>query len=204
MRGRTRWQAAAGVVLGVVLGASACAGEAEVPQEGKGGYPWVATDEICNALPYGELADPLGARKEVADRQGRSGGGAPGFKCVQPLVEEGAAKYGNVQVELDFAFTESVDFARDVHARDRDNTGKDVKDSGLTQVKGVGKEAFRFGYNKPDELRQVRELHVRDSNLLLTVTVTAEARTAPTPESLQAYDDAVADFARGVLRAVAK
>ncbi|MFJ4778374.1 hypothetical protein [Streptomyces sp. NPDC088762] len=173
-------------------------------QEGKGGYPWVATDEICNDMPYGKLADPLGARQEVADRAGRSGGGAPGFTCVQPLVETGPATWKNVKVELDFAFTESVDFAKDIHAKDRENVGKDIADSGLVPVEKVGKEAFRFGYDKPADLRQVRELHVRDSNLLFDVTVTAEAHTPPTPESLKALDAAVDGFARACLKELRK
>ncbi|WP_030708293.1 hypothetical protein [Streptomyces sp. NRRL F-2580] len=192
------------VAAALVLAATACGGDAEreVPQEGKGGYRWVATDEICNVLPYGELADPLGVREEAADRDKRSGAGAPGVKCVQPLVESGPAKYGNVTVELDLAYTESVDFAEDVFARGRENTAKDMPDSGLTEVKGVGKEAYRFAFNKPTELRQVHELRLRDSNMTIDVTVTAETRTPPTPESLKAYDAAVDDFARGVLKAL--
>lgn len=201
---RHRWPVRALTALALLPAAVACGGDGdrEVSQEGKGGYPWIATDEICNALPYGELADPLGARKEVADRIGRSGGGAPGFKCAQLLVEQGPAVYGNVKIELDFAFTESVDFARDIHGRDRENTAKDIKDSGLVPVRGVGKEAFRFGYTKPADPHQVRELHVRDSNLLLDVTVTADARTPPTPESLEALDRTVDDFAKGCLKAL--
>ncbi|MFD9354869.1 hypothetical protein [Streptomyces sp. NPDC060031] len=201
---RHRWSGRALTALALAAAAAGCGGDGDrqVSQDGKGGYPWVATEEICNALPYGELADPLGARREVADRTGRSGGGAPGFACVQPLVETGPAVYGNAKVELDFAFTESVDFARDIHARDRENTAKEVKDSGLVPVQGVGKEAFRFGYDKPAELHQVRELHVRDSNLLLDVTVTADARTPPTPESLKALDAAVDAFAKGCLKSL--
>ncbi|MEU9084123.1 hypothetical protein [Streptomyces sp. NPDC048357] len=192
------------VAVALVLAATACGGDAEraVSQEGKGGYRWVATDEICNVLPYGELADPLGAREEAADREKRSGTGAPGVKCVQPLVESGPAKYGNVKVELDLAYTESVDFSEDVFARARENTAKDMPDSGFTEVKGVGKEAYRFAFNKPAELRQVHALRLRDSNMMIDVTVTAEARTPPTAESLKAYDAAVDDFARGVLKAL--
>ncbi|MDX3534273.1 hypothetical protein PV721_07805 [Streptomyces sp. MB09-01] len=192
------------VAVALVLAATACGGDAdrEVSQEGKGGYRWVATDEVCNALPYGELADPLGAREEAADRDKRSGQGAPGVKCVQPLVETGPAKYGNVKVELDLAYTESVDFSKDVFARGRENTAKDMPDSGLTEVKGVGKEAYRFAFNKPTELRQVRALRLRDSNMMIDVTVTAEARTPPTAESLKAYDASVDDFAKGVLKAL--
>lgn len=192
------------VALVSVLAATACGGDAdrEVAQDGKGGYPWKATDEICNVLPYGELADPLGAREEAADRVKRSGGGAPGVQCVQPLVESGPAKYGNVKVELDFAYTGSVDFAKDVFSRGRENTLKDMPDSGLTDVKGVGRQAYRFGYNKPDDRRQVRELRLRDSNLTIDITVTAEARALPTPESLKAFDASVDDFAKGCLKAL--
>ncbi|WP_327416546.1 hypothetical protein [Streptomyces sp. NBC_01233] len=164
----------------------------------------MATDEICNVLPYGELADPLGAREEAADRDKRSGQGAqgaPGVKCVQPLVETGPAKYGNVKVELDLAYTESVDFSEDVFARAR-GTAEDMPDSGLTEVKGVGKEAYRFAFNKPTELRRVRALRLRDGNMMIDVTVTAEARTPPTAESLKAYDASVDDFAKGVLKAL--
>ncbi|MER6200196.1 hypothetical protein ABT234_22840 [Streptomyces sp. NPDC001586] len=192
------------VAVALVLAATACGGDAEreVSQEGKGGYRWVATDEICNVLPYGKLADPLGAREEAADRDKRSGTGAPGVKCVQPLVESGPAEYGSVKVELDLAYTESVDFSKDVFARARESTAKDMPDSGFTDVKGVGKEAYRFAFNKPTELRQVHALRMRDSNMMVDVTVTAEARTPPTAESLQAYDKAVDDFARGVLKAL--
>ncbi|MEW2136108.1 hypothetical protein AB0892_05795 [Streptomyces sp. NPDC005409] len=192
------------VALALVLAATACGGDAdrEVSQEGEGGYPWKATDEICNVLPYGELADPLGAREEAADRIKRSGGGAPGVQCVQPLVESGPAKYGNVKVELDLAYTESVDFAKDVFARARENTRTDMPESGLTEVEGVGREAYRFGFNRPDDRRQVRELRVRDSNLMIDITVTAEARSLPTPESLRAFDASVEDFAKGCLKAL--
>lgn len=192
------------VALVLALAATACGGDAdrEVTQEGRGGYPWQATDEICNVLPYGELADPLGAREEAADREKRSGQGAPGVQCVQPLVESGPAKYGNVKVELDLAYTESVAFAKDVFSRARENTLKDMPDSGLADVEGVGKEAYRFAYNKPDDRRQVRELHLRDSNLMIDITVTAEARTTPTPESLQAFDASMEDFAKGCLEAL--
>ncbi|MFE9635386.1 hypothetical protein [Streptomyces sp. NPDC006463] len=201
---RRRFPRRGTVAVALVLAATACGGDAdrEVSQEGKGGYRWAATDEICNALPYGELADPLGSRDEAADRIKRSGGGAPGVECVQPLVESGPAKYGGVKVELDLAYTESVDFAKDVFARSREDTAKAMPDSGLTEAKGVGKEAYRFAYNKPTELRQVRELRLRDSNLMIDVTVTAEARTEPTPESLKAYDASVDDFAKGVLKAL--
>ncbi|MFD3697858.1 hypothetical protein ACFWUZ_17165 [Streptomyces sp. NPDC058646] len=190
----------------LVLAATACAGGAdgEVSQEGKGGYLWKATDEICNALPYGELADPLGAREEAADRNERPGGGAPGVQCVQLLVETGPARYGNVKIELDLAYAESVGFAEDVFRAVRDEPGRERPDGGTAEVKGVGKEAYRVLHNGPTELRQVRDLHVRDSNLMLDVTVTAEARTAPTPESLKALDASVDDFARGVLKALRK
>ncbi|WP_411101780.1 hypothetical protein [Streptomyces sp. cmx-4-9] len=192
------------VAAALVLAATACGGDGggEVSQEGKGGYAWKATDEICNALPYGELADPLGAREEAADRTKRSGGGAPGVGCVQPLVESGPAAYGNVKVELDLAYAESVDFAAEVFATARDKPGSDRPDGGFTEVEGVGKEAYRVLYNGPTERRQVRDLHVRDSNLMLGITVTAEARTTPTPESLAALDTSVDDFARGVLKAL--
>ncbi|MGP3688593.1 hypothetical protein ACTVZO_28485 [Streptomyces sp. IBSNAI002] len=194
------------VVLAValVLSATACGGGAdpEVAQEGKGGYRWKATDEICNVLPYGELADPLGAREEAADRSERAGQGAPGVACVQPLVESGPAKYTNVKVELDLAYTESVDFAKDVFARGKENTLKDQPDRALTDAKGIGREAYRFGFNPPDDRRQVRELRLRDSNLMIDITVTAEARSAPTPESLTAFDASVDDFAKACLKAL--
>ncbi|MEU9146668.1 hypothetical protein [Streptomyces sp. NPDC048349] len=201
---RPRFPRCAAAAAVLALAATACGGDAgrEVAQEGKGGYRWKATDEICNVLPYGELADPLGAREEAADRIKRTGGGAPGVQCVQPLVESGPAKYGNVKVELDLAYTESVDFAKDVFAKARENTRTDTPDSDLTDVKGVGKEAYRFGYNKPDDRRQVRELRLRDSNLMIDITVTAEARSLPTPESLKAFDASVEDFAKGCLKAL--
>ncbi|OEJ33827.1 hypothetical protein [Streptomyces subrutilus] len=192
------------LAVALVLAATACGGDAdrEVAQEGEGGYRWKATDEICNVLPYGELADPLGAREEAADRNKRAGQGAPGVQCVQPLVETGPAKYGNVKVELDLAYTESVDFAKDVFARSRENTRKGVPAGGFTEVPGVGKEAYRFGFNKSDDRRQVRELRLRDSNLMIDITVTADARTLPTPESLGAFDASVADFAKASLKAL--
>ncbi|MER5731550.1 hypothetical protein ABT084_25000 [Streptomyces sp. NPDC002138] len=193
--------------LTLALAAAGCGaddGTKEVSQEGKGGYPWVATDEICNSLPYEKLADPLGNREEVADRAKRTGGGAPGFTCTQPLAERGAARYGGVKVELDFAFTESVDFAKEVFAAGRKETHPTAPEGAQTEVKDVGREATRFGYDKPNELHQVRELRLRDSNLLLTVVVTADARTEPTPESLKAMDTAVDGFTRGVLDAVRK
>ncbi|MEU9232556.1 hypothetical protein [Streptomyces subrutilus] len=199
-----RFSRPAVLAAALVLAAAACGGDAdrEVAQEGKGGYRWKATDEICNVLPYGELADPLGAREEAADRNKRAGQGAPGVACVQPLVETGPAKYGNVKVELDLAYTESVDFAKDVFARVRENTRTEMPDSGLTEVPGVGREAYRFGYNKADDRRQVRELRLRDSNLMIDITVTAEARSLPTPESLKAFDASVEDFAKASLKAL--
>ncbi|WP_158717887.1 hypothetical protein [Streptomyces sp. NRRL F-2664] len=201
---RSRFPRHAAVAVALVLATTACGGGAdrEVSQEGKGGYPWKATDEICNVLPYGELADPLGAREEAADRIKRSGGGAPGVQCVQPLAESGPAKYGNVKVELDLAYTESVDFAQDVFARNRENTRTTSPDSVLVDVEGVGREAYRFAFNKPDDRRQVRELRLRDSNLMIDITVTAEARSLPTPESLKAFDASVEDFAKGCLEAL--
>ncbi|MEU9251134.1 hypothetical protein AB0D66_04705 [Streptomyces sp. NPDC048270] len=192
------------VALVLAATATACGGdpEREIAQDGKGGYRWKATDEICNVLPYGELADPLGAREEAADRNKRAGQGAPGVECVQPLVERGPATYGSVKVELDIAYTESVDFAEDVFARGLANTRKDLPDSGLTEVEGLGREAYRFGFNKPDDRRQVRELRLRDSNLMIDITVTAEARSQPTPESLKAFDASVQDFAEASLKAL--
>ncbi|WP_412076659.1 hypothetical protein ACLF6K_15215 [Streptomyces xanthophaeus] len=192
------------VAAALVLAATACGGDAdgEVSQEGAGGYPWKATDEICNALPYGELADPLGAREEAADRNKRAGGGSPGVQCVQPLVETGPAKYGNVKVELDLSYGNSVDFAKDVFGRVKSDPARVQPDGGLAEVQGVGKEAYRILFNKPTELRQVRELRLRDSNLMIDVTVTAEARTPPTPESLKVFDASVDDFARGALKAL--
>ncbi len=201
---RPRFPRHAALAVALVLAATACGGDAdrEIAQEGKGGYRWKATDEICNVLAYGELADPLGAREEAADRNKRAGQGAPGVECVQPLVESGPAKYGNVKVELDLAYTESVDFAKDVFARGRENTRKDLPDSGLTEVKGVGKEAYWFGFNKSNDRRQVRELRLRDSNLMIDITVTAEARSLPTLESLKAFDASVEDFAKASLKAL--
>ncbi|MGW6857761.1 hypothetical protein [Streptomyces xanthophaeus] len=200
---RFPWRALAAAAL--VLAATACAGGdggGEVAQEGKGGYPWKATDEVCNTLPYGELADPLGAREEAADRNKKSGGGTPGVQCVQPLVSPGTAAYGNVQVELDLAYAENVAFATEVFGKVRDEPAQKRREGSFAEVEGVGKEAYRVLYNEPAELRQVRTLHVRDSNLMLDVTVTAEARTTPTRESLEAFDAAVEDFARGVLKAL--
>ncbi|MFJ7204348.1 hypothetical protein ACIQWR_12545 [Streptomyces sp. NPDC098789] len=194
--------------LALALVTSGCGGgdgaSKEVSQEGKGGYPWVATDEICNALPYGKLTDLLGSREEVADRAKRTTGGAPGFTCTQPLAERGAVTYGGVKVEVDFSFTEGVDFAKQVFATGRKDTPTTVPDGHLVEVAGVGREAIRFGYDKPTELHQVRELQVRDSNLLLTVVLTVDARQQPTSESLGKLDAAVDSFARGVLDAVAK
>ncbi|WP_330333748.1 hypothetical protein OHS33_31175 [Streptomyces sp. NBC_00536] len=206
--GPARSTLAAVATLALALAATGCGGGdgavKEVSQEGKGGYPWVATDEICNTLPYERLADPLGSRAEVADRAKRTSGGSPGFSCTQPLAESGAAAYGGVKVEVDFAFTESVAFAQQVFATGRNDTRTTVPDGGQVDVKDVGREAIRFGYDKPKDLHQVRELQLRDSNLLLTVTVTADARTEPTPESLKKLDGAVDSFARGVLDAVRK
>ncbi|MET9699886.1 hypothetical protein ABZY31_23580 [Streptomyces sp. NPDC006529] len=199
--------ALAAAALALALAAAGCGGgrggTREVSQEGRGGYPWVATDEICNALPYGKLADPFGSREEVADRAKRSGGGAPGFMCTQPLVPKGGG-YKGVKVEVDFAFTESVGFAKDVFASGRKDNGATEPAGGGADVAGVGREAYRFAYTKPNDLHQVRELRLRDSNLLLGVTVTADAPALPTPETLGAMDRTVDAFARGVLDTLRK
>ncbi|MFF1559547.1 hypothetical protein [Streptomyces sp. NPDC058279] len=188
----------------LVLAATACGGggDQQVSQEGKGGYPWVATDEICNALPYGKLADPLGAREDVADRTRRTTGGYPGAECVQQLVQRGPATYGGAKVELDFAYVPSVDEAKEVFAKVRGDAGKDAPGGAPVDVEGVGKEAYRLAYTKPDDQRQVRQLRVRDSNLMLDITVTGEAHKPPTPESLKALDDAVNGFAKGCLTTI--
>lgn len=199
----TRLHRHAVITAALVLAATACgSGDEEVSQEGKGGYPWVATDEICNALPYGELADPLGTREDVADRTRRTTGGYPGAECVQRLVRSGPATYGGVKVELDFAYVPSVDDAKAVFAKVRGDAGKDSPGGAPVDVKGVGREAYRLLYSKPDDPHQVRQLRVRDSNLMLDITVTGEADKPPTPESLKALDDAVNAFAKGCLTSI--
>ncbi|MDJ0382749.1 hypothetical protein [Streptomyces sp. G-G2] len=162
----------------------------------------MATAEICNSLPYDRLSDPLGRREEAADRAKRSGGGSPGFTCAQPLVEAADAAFGDVKVELDFAFTESVDFAKDVFGRGREDSRKDMPDKELVEVNDVGREATRLNFDKPTDMHQVRELQVWDSNLPLTVTITAEARHQPKAEGLKPMDTKVDSFARGVLDAL--
>ncbi|RAJ47175.1 hypothetical protein K353_00376 [Kitasatospora sp. SolWspMP-SS2h] len=163
----------------------------------------------CGLLGYGSFSDTLGTPTGT-DTLGDTVSGTDREKtvdCRQDVAHQanGTADPSKPQgtVETRLAFWRDVDTAKSQFPAEQ-TVARDqlAKDAATTPVPGVGTEAFRYLNKESTGTVGTLVLVVRQSNLILTVQVTALGTTPFTDQQRTAIFDRMADHAKAALPVV--
>ncbi|WP_371500766.1 hypothetical protein OG871_28955 [Kitasatospora sp. NBC_00374] len=190
-----------GSALFAVLLAAGCGSDPAPEKDGPGDYR--AKEDICGVLPFRELVDPLGEPFGTDEPSHRSAGGAPAAKCVASFSPQSASPFEHTVTTVDVIFLPDTALARKLHTFDRtENQPKYAVDGKVSEVKRVGREAFRFRNTAGSDRSPMFELVTRDSNVQMTLTFLVSFRGTPDDQDTEAVLKEMDDFARASLAAL--
>ncbi|MEV4611060.1 hypothetical protein AB0K43_00460 [Kitasatospora sp. NPDC049258] len=190
-----------GPALLAVLLAAGCGADPAPEKDGPGDYR--AKKDICTVLPYRLLVDPLGDHFGTDEPSTRDSGGAPAAKCVASFDPQSASPYQHTVTTVDVIFLPDTTLARKLHTFDRtENQPKYAIGGKVTEVKGVGREAFRFRNTAGSETGPMFQLVTRDSNVEMTLTFLVDFRDPPDDKAAEVVTRKMEDFARASFTAL--